>query len=111
MASNSSATMAALDSDAPMAEIEDLVRIASATDSNVDQDDLVSAIDSVLDKLIVIRMALYAQISANKIGVHRSNRYGLGIVGSWMPQLGLQITRMGHDPSARAECTAIPGRL
>ena len=80
---------------ATMKEIEDLVKIAQSADSKSDKDGLVSAIESVIDKLIVLGLAYYDHLPPHKVGVHKSNRYGLGVVAHWVQKLGLQITRMG----------------
>ena len=69
--------------------------IAEGITKTNDKDGLASSVEMVLGLLLTLGLAYYARIPPKRVGVHPSNRYGLGVVASWMHSLGAKIVRMG----------------
>ena len=82
-----------------LTKIRELIECAEAIDGK-EKEGLVSAIDHIFEILISIGLAYYAYLPPMRVGVHPDNRYGLGIVASWMQTLMAKIVRMGWSDSA-----------
>ena len=97
-ARNSSKDEADVD-EAGLRKVRELIECAEAIDGK-EKEGLVSAIDEIFEILITIGLAYYSYLSPMRVGVHPDNRYGLGIVASWMQTLMAKIVRMGWSDSA-----------
>ena len=80
--------------------IAKLVGRALCMQQSKDNNGLVSQIEAILASLTSLGLAYKERLHPKSVGVHWANRYGLGIVGSWMHKLGLSIVRMGWSNTA-----------
>ena len=103
-ARNSSKGKADVD-EAELKKVRELIECAEAIDGK-EKDGLASTIEQIFEILIDIGLAYYAYLPPMRVGVHPDNRYGLGIVASWMQTLMAKIVRMGwsDDACAGAVC-------
>ena len=83
-----------------MEGIEKIVGRALSMQESKDNNGLVSQIEAILASLTSLGLAYKERLHPKSVGVHWANRYGLGIVGSWMHKLGLSIVRMGWSNTA-----------
>ena len=81
-------------------EIGKLIASASMNKSDDDFNGMVSRIEEILGRLKSLGLAYMERIDPMAVGVHWANRYGMGIVGSWMHALGAKIVRMGWSNTA-----------
>ena len=72
-----------------------------------DKDGLVSAVDAVFAILIALKLAYHANIHPSRVGVHPSNRYGVGVVASWVHSLISKIVGMGWSNHACAGAVCV----
>ena len=77
-----------------------LVARASSAQESKDNNGLVSQIEGIIDSLKTLGLTYQERLHPTSVGVHWANRYGMGIVGSWMHKLGLSIFRMGWSNTA-----------
>ena len=91
--------------EADLKRIRDLVACAMAIDGQ-EKEGLVSAVEQIFEILLKLELAYYTTLSPMRVGVHPDNRYGLGIVATWMHLLMSKIVRMGwsDDACAGAVC-------
>ena len=83
-----------------MDEIAKLVTRATNAQQSKDNNGLVSQIETILESLKSLGLAYKERLHPKSVGVHWANRYGMGIVGSWMHKLGSSIVRMGWSNTA-----------
>ena len=92
---------------ADMEAIRNLIEQAMQVTKTDSKDGLVSLVDRIIDKLKMMGWAYMAQIEPRFVGVHRKNRYGIGILAKNMQDLGLKIVRMGWSWEACALAVCI----
>ncbi|CAK0800168.1 unnamed protein product [Prorocentrum cordatum] len=70
-------------------------------------DGLVGMVDVILEKLISIGMAAWLYLKPHQVGIHPSNRYGLGIKAYEVHRLGAKIVRNKFSFAATAGSVCI----
>ena len=85
--------------EADLRRIRELIASALAIDGQ-EKEGLVSAVEEIFEILIKLELAYYAILPPMRVGIHPDNRYGLGIVASWMHTLMAKIIRMGWSDLA-----------
>ena len=70
-------------------------------------DGLVGMVDVILEKLIAIGMAVWLYLKPRQVGIHPSNRYGLGIKAYEVHRLGAKIVRNKFSFAATAGSVCI----
>ena len=92
--------------EAELKKVRELIACAEAIDGK-EKEGLVSAIDEVFEILITVGLAYYSYLPPMRVGVHPDNRYGLGIVASWMQTLMVKIVRMGWSDEGAAGAVCV----
>ena len=70
-------------------------------------DGLVGMVDVILEKIIAIGMAVWLYLKPHQVGIHPSNRYGLGINAYEVHRLGAKIARNKFSFAATAGSVCI----
>ena len=76
-----------------------------------DQPGLVTLVDKILYRVEVLALAVRVTLPCGAVGVHPSNRYGIGIKANHMQLLGQKIVKMGWSWSACKEAICMEDSL